>query len=132
MKEEMKKKVCKDVDLATMANVQVGETPIMKGQVLTFQQKEGLVHPVTREINGVSQTWNVVDSDEGYEVSLKQLLRNHNGLGLGRGTQAEVFDKFLALFPDDGKPLVLKVANVKKIESSFSDGKQSYYIFAKA
>lgn len=132
MKEEMKKKVCKDVDLATMANVQVGETPIMKGQVLTFQQKEGLVHPVTRDINGVSQTWNVVDSDEGYEVSLKQLLRNHNGLSLGRGTQAEVFDKFLALFPDDDKPLVLKVTDVKKIESSFSDGKQSYYIFAKA
>lgn len=132
MKEEMKKTVCKGLDLATMANVQVGETPIMKGQVLTFQQKEGLVHPVTREINGVSQTWNVVDSDEGYEVSLKQLLRNHNGLNLGRGTQAEVFDKFLALFPDDDKPLVLKVVDVKKIESSFSDGKQSYYIFAKA
>lgn len=128
----MKKTVCKGLDLATMANVQVGETPIMKGQVLTFQQKEGLVHPVTREINGVSQTWNVVDSDEGYEVSLKQLLRNHNGLNLGRGTQVEVFDKFLALFPDDDKPLVLKVADVKKIESSFSDGKQSYYIFAKA
>lgn len=132
MKEEMKKKVCKDVDLATMATKQVGETPILKGQVLTFQQKEGLVHSVTREINGVSQTWNVVDSDEGYEVSLKQLLRNHNGLNLGRGTQAEVFDKFLALFPDDEKPLVLKVTDVKKIESSFSEGKQSYYIFAVA
>lgn len=132
MKEEMKKSVCKGLDLDTMATMQVGETPIMKGQILTFQQKEGLVHPVTREINGTSQTWNVVDSDEGYEVPLKQLLRNHNGLNLGRGTQAEIFDKFLNMFPDDGKPLVLKVVDVKKIESSFSDGKQSYYIFVVA
>ena len=136
MKTENKNQILTNLASRDYASQNVSEMPLQVGQVLTIvpvmdkEPKKCFIHTETTVIDGVARQYEVVETKEGYTIGLKHLLRNHNGLELGRGTKAEVLGKLLDMIPDTG--LVIRVSEILKVESSFGAGKQTYYKFQKA
>ena len=100
--------------------------PIMKGQTLTFVEGADLFGKVDTTIGGTDVHYGVFHTEEGFDVPFSQIARNNNGLKLKRGKQSEMLTEFVDRI--DGKYTVT-VADVKKLESSFNDNKQTYLIF---
>ena len=137
MKTENKNRILTNLASRDYASQNVSEMPLQVSQVLTivpFMDDEDpskcFIHTETTVIEGVARQYEVVETKEGYTIGLKHLLRNHNGLELGRGTKAEVLSKLLDMIPDTG--LAIRVSEILKVESSFGAGKQTYYKFQKA
>ena len=135
MKTENKNQILTNLASRDYASQNVSEMPLQVGQVLTIvpvmdkEPSKCFIHTETTVIEGVARQYEVVETKEGYTIGLKHLLRNHNGLELGRGTKAEVLGKLLDMIPDTG--LVIRVSEILKVESSFGAGKQTYYKFQK-
>ena len=104
----------------------IGRMPIMKDQILTFIDGANGIATETVEINGVKTTYGVFLTQEGYPVPFSQIARTHNGLNLKADTRKEAIAEFSKRI--DGN-YSLKVKEVKKVESSFGEGKTTYYIF---
>ncbi len=102
----------------------VRNMPIAKGDKLTFT---GETKVVDTEIGGQKVTYGVFNTAEGFEVPFSQIARRNNGLNIASATIGEAVKEFAARIPDDG--LAVVVADVKKVESSFNDGKQTYLRF---
>ena len=137
MKTENKNQILTNLASRDYASQNVSEMPLQVGQVLTIvpfvddkEPSKCFIHTETTVIEGVARQYEVVETKEGYTIGLKHLLRNHNGLDLGRGTKAEVLGKLLDMIPDTG--LAIRVSEILKVESSFGAGKQTYYKFQKA
>ena len=135
MKTENKNQILTNLASRDYASQNVSEMPLQVGQVLTIvpvmdkEPEKCFIHTETTVIDGVARQYEVVETKEGYTIGLKHLLRNHNGLDLGRGTKAEVLGKLLDMIPDTG--LAIRVSEILKVESSFGAGKQTYYKFQK-
>lgn len=104
----------------------IGNMPITKGQVLTFIDGADGVETIKTEINGTETTYGVFKTKEGYNVPFSQIARNNNGLGLTKATRNEALAEFANRI--DGEYSV-KVKEVKKVESSFGEGKMTYLVF---
>lgn len=136
MKKENKNQILTNLASRDYGSQNVSEMPLQVGQVLTIvpvmdkEPEKCFIHTVSTVIDGVSRQYEVVETKEGYTIGLKHLLRNHNGLELGRGTKAEVLGKFLDMIPDTG--LSIRISEILKVDSSFGTGKQTYYKFQKA
>lgn len=135
MKTENKNQILTNLAGRNYDSQNVSEMPLQVGQVLTIvpvmdkEPEKCFIHTASTVIDGVARQYEVVETKEGYTIGLKHLLRNHNGLELGRGTKAEVLGKFLDMIPDTG--LSIRVSEILKVESSFGAGKQTYYKFQK-
>lgn len=107
----------------------VRNMPITKGDKLTFTGATATVDTEIRQSNGTMQkvSYGIFKTVEGFDVPFSQIARRNNGLNITAATIGEAIKEFAARIPDDG--LVVVVADVKKVESSFSDGKQTYYRF---
>ena len=135
MKKENKNQILTNLASRDYASQTVSEMPLQVGQVFTIapfmdqDPEKCFIHTVSTVIDGVARQYEVVETKEGYTIGLKHLLRNHNGLDLGRGTKAEVLSKLLDMIPDTG--LAIRISEILKVESSFGAGKQTYYKFQK-
>ena len=135
MKTENKNRILTNLAGRDYDSQNVSEMPLQVSQVLTIvpvmdkDPEKCFIHTVSKVIDGVARQYEVVETKEGYTIGLKHMLRNHNGLELGRGTKAEVLGKFLDMIPDTG--LAIRVSEILKVESSFGAGKQTYYKFQK-
>lgn len=135
MKTENKNQILTNLAGRDYDSQNVSEMPLQVGQVLTIvpvmdkEPEKCFIHTVSTVIDNVARQYEVVETKEGYTIGLKHLLRNHNGLDLGRGTKAEVLGKLLDMIPDTG--LSIRVSEILKVESSFGAGKQTYYKFQK-
>ena len=107
----------------------VRNMPITKGDKLTFTGATDAVDTEIRQPNGTMQkvSYGIFKTVEGFDVPFSQIARRNNGLNITAATIGEAVKEFAARIPDDG--LVVVVADVNKVESSFSDGKQTYYRF---
>jgi hypothetical protein len=105
----------------------VREMPIsaMVGEVLTFTGETKIAKLKTNE--GKDVEYGVFLTVEGVKVPFGQIARRNNGLGLVGVTRADAIREFAAKIPDEG--LKLKIAKVKKVESSFDDTKLTYVMF---
>lgn len=103
--------------------------PITKGQVLTFTGETKLVETTLRDQQGNIISYGAFATKEGFDVPFTQIARRNNGLGLNNATMKEALEEFAGRI--DGTYNV-RVADVKKIESSFGDGKMTYLVFAQA
>lgn len=99
--------------------------PIAKGDKLTFTGETAVVNT---EIGNNKVSYGVFKTAEGFDVPFSQIARRNNGLQLTSNTIGEAVKEFASRITDDG--YAVTVADVKKVESSFSDGKQTYYRFA--
>lgn len=104
----------------------IGTMPIIKGQVLTFIDGADGVEIIDTEINGVKTTYGVFKTKEGYNIPFSQIARNKNGLGLTKSTRNEALAEFAARIDGDYS---VTVEEVKKVESSFGEGKVTYLKF---
>ena len=104
----------------------IGQMPIMKDQILTFIDGDNGVATETAEINGAKVSYGVFLTQEGYPVPFSQIARTHNGLNLKSEGRKEAIKEFSQRI--DGN-YALKVKEIKKVESSFGEGKTTYYIF---
>lgn len=104
----------------------IGNMPIMKGQKLTFIDGADGIEVVTTEINGEATSYGVFKTKEGYDVPFSQIARNNNGLTLTKTGWNDAIEEFASRI--DGNYSVV-VDEVKKVESSFGPGKQTYLIF---
>lgn len=100
--------------------------PITKGQVLTFTGETKLVETTLRDQQGNIISYGAFATKEGFDVPFTQIARRNNGLGLNNATMKEALEEFAGRI--DGTYNV-RVADVKKIESSFGDGKMTYLVF---
>lgn len=104
----------------------IGNMPITKGQVLTFIDGADGVETIETTINEARVKYGVFKTKEGYNVPFTQIARNNNGLGLTKATRNEALAEFASRI--DGEYSV-KVKEVKKVESSFGEGKMTYLVF---
>ena len=104
----------------------IGQMPIMKDQILTFIDGDKGVETRTADINGVKTPYGVFLTTQGYPVPFSQIARTHNGLNLKSEGRKEAIEEFSKRI--DGN-YSLKVKEIKKVESSFGEGKTTYYIF---
>ena len=104
----------------------IGRMPIMKDQILTFIDGADGIATETAEINGNKVPYGVFLTKEGYPVPFSQIARTNNGLNLKADTRKEAIAEFSKRI--DGN-YSLKVKEVKKVESSFGEGKTTYYFF---
>ena len=100
--------------------------PITKGQVLTLTGETKLVETTLRDQQGNIISYGAFATKEGFDVPFTQIARRNNNLGLNNATMREALEEFAARI--DGKYNV-KVADVKKVESSFGEGKMTYLVF---
>lgn len=100
--------------------------PITKGQVLTFTGETKLVETTLRDQQGNIISYGAFATKEGFDVPFTQVARRNNGLGLNNATMKEALEEFAGRI--DGTYNV-RVADVKKIESSFGEGKMTYLVF---
>lgn len=103
--------------------------PITKGQVLTFTGETKLVETTLRDQQGNIISYGAFATKEGFDVPFTQVARRNNGLGLNNATMKEALEEFASRI--DGNYNV-RVADVKKVESSFGEGKMTYLVFAQA
>lgn len=103
--------------------------PITKGQVLTFTGETKLVETTLRDQQGNIINYGAFATKEGFDVPFTQVARRNNGLGLNNATMKEALEEFAGRI--DGNYSV-RVADVKKVESSFGEGKMTYLVFAQA
>ena len=103
--------------------------PITKGQVLTFTGETKLVETTLRDQQGNIISYGAFATKEGFDVPFTQVARRNNGLGLNNATMKEALEEFAGRI--DGNYSV-RVADVKKVESSFGEGKMTYLVFAQA
>lgn len=114
----------KELD-AKMSNA-LRSVPLLKGQVLTFTGETSVITTELKDRNGNIVKYGVFRTKEGYDVPFSQIARRNNGLNLKGNTVAEALKEFAARI--DGK-FSVTVADVKKVESSFGEGKNTYIIF---
>lgn len=128
MTQELNTKIAESIEVLgkDWSNREMGNMPITKGQVLTFIDGEAGVEVVDTVINGTQTKYGVFKTAEGFNVPFTQIARNNNGLGLTAKTRKEAIEEFAARI--DGNYSV-KVADVKKVESSFGEGKMTYLVF---
>lgn len=100
-------------------NREVRTLPVMKGQKLTFTGETKV-----SEFNG--NKYGVFVTKEGYDISFSQIARRGNGLNLTKTTLGDALKEFASRIDEEYSVVV---EDVKKVESSFSDNKQTYYIF---
>lgn len=100
--------------------------PITKGRVLTFTGETKLVETTLRDQQGNIISYGAFATKEGFDVPFTQIARRNNGLGLNNATMKEALEEFAGRI--DGTYNV-RVADVKKIESSFGEGKMTYLVF---
>lgn len=100
--------------------------PITKGQVLTPTGETKLVETTLRDQQGNIIKYGAFATKEGFDVPFTQIARRNNGLELNNATMREALEEFAARV--DGNYSV-KVADVKKVESSFGEGKMTYLVF---
>lgn len=100
--------------------------PITKGQVLTFTGETKLVETTLRDTAGNLISYGAFATKEGFDVPFTQVARRNNGLGLTNATMREALEEFAGRI--DGTYSVT-VDDVKKLESSFGDGKMTYLHF---
>ena len=108
------------------ASRKIGQMPIMKDQILTFIDGDNGVATETAEINGAKVSYGVFLTTQGYPVPFSQIARTHNGLNLKSEGRKEAIKEFSQRI--DGN-YSLKVKEIKKVESSFGEGKTTYLIF---
>lgn len=128
MTNELNTKIAESIEVLgkDWSNREMGNMPITKGQVLTFIDGEAGVEVVETTINGAKTKYGVFKTAEGFNVPFTQIARNNNGLGLAAKTRKEAIEEFAGRI--DGNYSV-KVADVKKVESSFGEGKMTYLVF---
>lgn len=126
MKQELKDNFDKLTKELKLDEREGRNLPIMKGQTLTFVEGDDLFGKVNTVIGGKDVHYGVFRTEEGFDVPFSQIARNKNGLKLKRGKQSEMLSEFVDRI--NGK-YTITVADVKKLESSFGDGKQTYLIF---
>lgn len=100
--------------------------PITKNQTLTFTGETKLVETTLRDRDGNIIKYGAFATKEGFDVPFTQIARRNNGLGLNNATTREALEEFASRL--DGNYSV-KVADVKKVESSFGEGKMTYLVF---
>lgn len=105
----------------------VRNMPIAKGDKLTFTGETKVIPTDLVGQDGKKIEYGAFATAEGFDVPFSQIARRNNGLNIASATIGEAVKEFAARIPDDG--LVVTVADVKKVESSFSDGKQTYLRF---
>ena len=98
-----------------------GTIPVCSGQTLHFTGETA-----TQKGSGDVPDWISLETVEGYHVGLRQVARNGNGISFNEGVN-DVPSKVCAFI--DACPVALTVHDVKKVESSSRNGKNSYYIF---
>lgn len=98
-----------------------GTIPVCSGQTLHFT---GETAP--QKGSGDVPDWLSLETAEGYHIGLRQIARNGNGISFADGIN-DVPSKVCAFI--DACPIELTVHDVKKVESSSRNGKNSYYIF---
>lgn len=100
--------------------------PLFKGQTVTFTGDTELQHSNNPDI----PNWLAFMTTDGVPVGLRQLFRRGNGLSFGEAnTPEKAVDLFIDACATLENGLSLKLADVKKVESSSRDGKNTYYIF---
>lgn len=107
-------------------NANLRNMPLTKGQVLTFTGEVAIVPTELRDNDGNKIEYGVFKTKEGFDVPFTQIARRNNGLGLNNATTKEALEEFAARI--DGE-YSITVADIKKIESSFGEGKVTYVIF---
>lgn len=106
---------------------EMSRVPLFKGETITLTGQTGLQKSTTPGI----PDWLAFVTEEGYPIGLRQLFRRGNGLKYPanvktpREAALTLIDKIAAF--DNGLKLQLK--DVRKVESSSRDGKNTYYIF---
>lgn len=115
--------------LATLGNDKVNrevqQMPITKGQKLTFTGETKVSSFVDQRTNE-TRTFGVFVTKEGYDVAFSQIVRRGNGLKLNGSTVKEALSDFVSRIDEEYSVVV---EDIKKVESSFNDNKQTYYIF---
>lgn len=106
---------------------EMSRVPLSKGETITLTGQTELQKSTTPGI----PDWLAFVTEEGYPIGLRQLFRRGNGLKYPanvktpREAALALLDKIAAF--DNGLKLQLK--DVRKVESSSRDGKNTYYIF---
>lgn len=99
--------------------------PLMKGDILTFTGETG--DEKFTDQKGTVITYGVFRTAEGIDVAFSQIARRNNGLPIKSKAFEEAVREFYSLIPDDG--LKVSIEEVRRVESSFGDGKNTYLIF---
>lgn len=107
-------------------NANLRNMPLTKGQVLTFTGESDVVETNLTDAAGNKIVYGVFKTKEGFDVPFTQIARRNNGLGLTNATMKEALEEFAARI--DGN-YSITVADIKKVESSFGEGKVTYVIF---
>ena len=104
-----------------------GRVPLGKGETLTFT---GDVEEQVSTSPGVPN-WMAFVTVEGYPIALRQMFRRGNGITYPANvnTPRKAAEFFIDKCTSFDKGLQLKIKEVRKVESSTRDGKNTYYIF---
>lgn len=100
--------------------------PLQKGQILTFTGKTTCITSKLIDNEGNPVKYGVFETAEGYPIAFSQIARRNNGLTFKANIVREMLEEFASKI--DGK-FSVKVKEVRKVESSFGDRKQTFYIF---
>lgn len=104
-----------------------GNVPLGKGETLTFT---GEVAEQVSTSPGVPN-WMAFTTNEGYPIALRQMFRRGNGITYPANidTPRKAAEFLIDKCASFDKGLQLKIKEVRKVESSTRDGKNTYYIF---
>lgn len=106
---------------------EMSRIPLSKGNVVTLTGDVAMQKSTTAGV----PDWLAFETVEGYPIGLRQLFRRGNGLKFPEGVKTPreaanvLIDKCAQM--ENGLPLTLK--EVKKLESSTREGKNTYYVF---
>lgn len=115
------KKADFDFNELQVANVEkeARMVPLTIGDELNFTLSKELTKPRKETINGVTQEWTDVQTDDAdIAISASQLTRRNNGLTLQGKTIRERLQSFTDLFSEEG---TLKLKITKVVERTFTD-----------
>lgn len=108
-------------------NSDMSRIPLNKGDVVTLTGDVELQHSTSAGV----PDWLAFMSAEGYPIGMRQLFRRGNGLIFPDNvkTPKEAANALLDKIGQTENGLALKLKEVRKVESSTRDGKNTYYIF---
>lgn len=106
---------------------EMSKMPLSKGDTITLTGDVALQKSTTAGI----PDWMAFTTIEGYPIGLRQLFRRGNGLKFPEKikTPREAAQLLLEKCGQMDNGLPLKLKDVKKLESSSREGKNTYYIF---
>lgn len=128
MAKNVDEMVSKAIELAPFAEGETfGQIALTKGDSLTFT---GEVTEV-KAPNITAGKWAALVTKEGYNIGFRQITRRGNGLIFPETvkTPIEAIKVFITAAASAEDGLKLTLANVRKVESSTRDTKNTYYIF---